>query len=600
MTVEKRTIRELFTNNLYKGKFKNYTIPEYQRPYAWDEDRCTILWDDIIDFHNEMGADDEYYLGSLVVYKDTDNATYQVIDGQQRLTTFTLMLKAIYDVIKDGKKLETKKLIEDIGTCLWKTDPKSGEKSNDIHIISKAIEDANNMLKEILADNYNNSNLYSENYNSFKSKFDDYIDKNIDTWADLCLNILDKLVVLFVECETEDAALRIFSTLNDRGLQLADSDIFKVKLYQQCKNYKEQKDFMEDWNELSNICKSISKHITKDNSIDYIFRCYSHILRAKENDYSSEIALRQFYSGKESKGRGGKKYDLRVQFDIMENLIYIANVLDYIYDSSNKNKDADIKFEISLGARKYIHCLLQLSNEYWKYALIIFLFNNKKDTKYINENLELFTEKLLAFMIKELIIRGGSNTKMQLLKMYCDIKEKKCIEEIFKNYQYSDRKILDSMIKEIKNAQMTPLLLLHSYLHKKQITLIKENFQIEHILPKKYKAAYYNLTDEEAKEYIQKLGNKIVIDKKINIKAGNNWSAAKKEEYRKSDIAEVKDLSLYEKDDWELSDIDKRINVINKNIINFILKNMKYNELEKNENKLRLKNPPLYNKVRRK
>lgn len=91
LNVDQKTIKDLLTD-----KFANFLIPDYQRPYAWEEDECQTLWDDIFSFafpdnnKDSFKANDEYFLGAIVTYKN-DRGQSEVIDGQQRLTTILLL-----------------------------------------------------------------------------------------------------------------------------------------------------------------------------------------------------------------------------------------------------------------------------------------------------------------------------------------------------------------------------------------------------------------------------------------------------------------------------------------------------------------------------
>jgi len=133
LSVDQKTVSELFT-----AKKAYFLIPDYQRPYAWNEEQCQTLWDDIFLFafpDNDCDAfieDEEYFLGSIVTYKN-DEGKSEVIDGQQRLTTLMLILRAFYDKfanMKDKNSKQTRDLIE---KCIWKTnefgiaDAQSGE-----------------------------------------------------------------------------------------------------------------------------------------------------------------------------------------------------------------------------------------------------------------------------------------------------------------------------------------------------------------------------------------------------------------------------------------------------------------------------------------
>ena len=116
LNVDQKSIKELLNNN--KSIF---LIPDYQRPYAWEEKECLTLWDDLMNFcfpdqnKDKFNKDtDEYYLGSMVTFKNIDNK-FEVIDGQQRLTTIMLLLRAFYSYfinLDDSDSKQTKTNIE--------------------------------------------------------------------------------------------------------------------------------------------------------------------------------------------------------------------------------------------------------------------------------------------------------------------------------------------------------------------------------------------------------------------------------------------------------------------------------------------------------
>ena len=102
------------------------------------------------------------------------------------------------------------------------------------------------------------------------------------------------------------------------------------------------------------------------------------------------------------------------------------------------------------------------------------------------------------------------------------------------------------------------LLLLYAYLDKGQTSLI-DSFDIEHIFPKKWQNTNYNGWERaDAELYLDKLGNKTVFEKRLNIQAGNQYFAQKKIKYDESMIATVQALSKYPKPDWVKEDIEKR------------------------------------------
>lgn len=86
-----------------------YTIPQYQRPYTWDKDNFTTLWKDLFDAYEDYlialeknEAPEFYFLGSVVFVKNNEKRSYDIIDGQQRTTTFHVMLWCLYHVVTDA------------------------------------------------------------------------------------------------------------------------------------------------------------------------------------------------------------------------------------------------------------------------------------------------------------------------------------------------------------------------------------------------------------------------------------------------------------------------------------------------------------------
>lgn len=142
LNIDQQTIKELFTN-----KKADFLIPDYQRPYAWDENECQTLWDDIFAFafpndnYSEFDSEnDEYFLGPIVTFKNDDNKQ-EIIDGQQRLTTLMLLLRAFYSYFGNMQDENSIKTAEAIGKCIWKTDEFGTANKNKLKIDSEVSTD---------------------------------------------------------------------------------------------------------------------------------------------------------------------------------------------------------------------------------------------------------------------------------------------------------------------------------------------------------------------------------------------------------------------------------------------------------------------------
>lgn len=553
--VSKKNIEKLF-NEMQGRKF---IIPDFQRPYKWNIEKCETLWEDIEHFTNtdaKSGAD--YFLGTIVSYIN-DDKNQEIIDGQQRITSFFLLLRAFFrkleDMPQDDQVIGLK---NKVAPCIWDTDRFSGKVTDfsSIHIASLvATEEDNDTFHRILETGESNPlamDNYSKNYRFFKEKCDSYASSNPMQWKELCVTILTQCIILPIECDTPETALTIFSTLNDRGLPLADSDIFKAQIYRSLTTQQERTDFTTTWKELSKICKQGNL------TIDEIFRYYSHVLRARNNDKSKEVGLRKFYAD--------QNYARLRRDDLMDDIIKLAHFWRYL--NTEIDPDEGLLYTISLSAKKSIQCLSHYPNEFWKYATSVFFLKNKNSETF-EEEFEVFLSKLLAFLITKFI----SAPTVNAIK---DDVYNSCIEiENNNRLQFRLNWNRETIVQDIKDHDSSrisrALLLMDAYLNPNQVELIPKIFDVEHIFPKVWQNTNYNgWTKPDADKYLDYLGNKTVLEKKINIQAGNGYFGKKKEKYLTSLIANAQDLGVLEQNDWLINDIEDRQKRFTERIVDFL------------------------------
>ena len=206
--VEKKTIKNLFSD--MEGK--KFIVPDYQRPYAWDKDKCEILWDDLKDFFDN--EEEEYFLGTIVICKGENENETHVIDGQQRITSLFLLLRAFYFHLDDMEKDKyVTGLMGQIAPCIWDTNKlsKEVEDYSKIHIESKVATDAEKESFHKVLQNgevsENIKDLYSKNYKFFLNKSKGYAQKEPMLWKNFVVTILDSCVILPIECKNLDSAL---------------------------------------------------------------------------------------------------------------------------------------------------------------------------------------------------------------------------------------------------------------------------------------------------------------------------------------------------------------------------------------------------------
>lgn len=557
LSVSRKNIQQMLTDTLKDGVKKTFVIPEYQRPYSWDKEKCDVLWNDVKDFYaDNLDNHEEYFLGSIV--SCVEKAGISIIDGQQRLTSLFLILRAFYAKLEkmhnempDDKKVFG--LMADIAPCIWNVDPdsKEVEDKNSYHIMSKvATASDNEIFHKILETGEvpeKSKSNYAINYAYFKEQCDQYAANYPEHWRGLCRCFLDRCIILPIECKDLDSALIIFSTLNDRGMPLIDSDIFKAELYKRCatKDLKDQ--FTNDWRELSEITENAGL------SLNDIFRYYTHYIRASKDNKDKEIGLRKFYSD--------NKYEKLRDPSIMENLNELAQFWNKLlrYDDNL----------CSLETKQLLHCLRCYPNEYWKYPTTVFFFKHKERCK---DELPAFLRNLLAF----LFVKFVENPTVNAIK---DPIFQACIDV------YKDGKIkLTCPIVDFENRMNAltlskiskPMILLHAYLSDPNQSLLPADFHIEHIFPQKWDSAYFTWTSEEADNYINKFGNKIAIEQRLNIQASNGFFSKKKGSYFRSNITEVNNLTNYA--NWDKSEIDERNNSLINRLKTFFEANLRIDE----------------------
>ncbi|WP_343631312.1 DUF262 domain-containing HNH endonuclease family protein [Fluviicola sp.] len=560
LNVSRKDIRKLFTD--MQGK--KFIIPEYQRPYKWNIEKCETLWQDILDFYeSDTSQKQEYYLGTIVSYKSEDNdKEVDIIDGQQRITSFFLLLRAFYTRLEQmTSDPRVNGLMGQIAPCIWDVDSISQlvEDKKKTHIESKvATDDDNHTFHTILETGHLShvkKDRYSINYNFFLTKCQEYASLNPIKWQELCVTILQRCIILPIECDTPDTALRIFSTLNDRGMPLADSDIFKSEIYKSKPSSDEKYAFNEKWKDLTEVCKK------SDLTIDDIFRYYSHYIRAVNGDKSKEIALRKFYQ------TGGIKNEKLHHPDLMPNIIDLS--LFWLYINKNE-KHESISVDFNIYTWKQLQILSTYPNEYWKYIVSVYYLINRS-TSTFNDNFPKFLENLQAFLLVRFIENPSVNAIKDSIYQHCIY--------IANSQDHSfTREINDDQLRErlpiYSYSRITrSLLLLHAYQNKHQMDLIPNGHDIEHIFPKKWQNTNYNGWEQiDAKNYLEKFGNKILFEKRLNIQAGNGYFNAKKTHYSKSNIANVVELANHKNTDWVKEDIIEREERLISDLISYFKK----------------------------
>lgn len=542
--VNKQSVKQL----LETGKEHPFVIPEYQRPYAWGCDEVQTLFDDLWDFTTSEGGTEgnsTYFLGTIVSYENK-HGEQEIIDGQQRITSLFLLLRAIYTSLQriPDKSKEAKNFISQIEPTLWRTDKLTGEVNfADILLKSKVLNnEGNEILKKILATGVTDPKAkdnYSKNYIKLQALFAEASKTNPLMIYEFIYVVLNKAIILPITADTQDTALTIFSTLNDRGLPLSDADIFKAKIYNHLSS-DEKTEFINKWKELDELAVDVGE------SIQQLFYYYMFYLRAVEKDNNTTTpGIRKFYEG------GENKYERLYQPELIDNLFVIVKLWSVV----NKHEEyEDEKWTTDSDVLKALDILSAYPNEFWKYPVIIFYLMHRSEEDFANQ-FSKFLHKLIKELLTKYLLAPTINAvKSDILKLNVEIVSSTSPKFDFKPIDLAQLK--DEIRTPHRNAVR---MLLKILAYEKQDKLLPEKWEIEHIFPKKWQTNYFlNISDEVISEKIEHLGNKLPFEKRLNIIAGNGYFKKKQKEYAKSEIAITSYMSSLQFADWGLDDIAER------------------------------------------
>lgn len=503
---------------LLSDRKADYIIPDYQRPYAWDEDSCQTLWDDIFSFTipdndaTKFDSNDEYFLGSIVTFEN-DKKQQEVIDGQQRLTTFMLLLRAFYDRFTKMQDQGSKDFSERIASCIWKTDEmgkpdKDHLKIDSVVATDKDKEEFLSILRTgIVTDNQ--TSRYANNFRFFLKKVDEFINSFPTFAKNLPARILNNCILMPIEAESQDTALRIFSTLNDRGLPLSDSDIFKAQFYQYYKQKSEddRNEFIKDWKKLEETCEKIFHPIT-GTPMDDLFTRYMYFIRAKRdnNKSSTTESLRRFYER--------DKYSVLKQDDTFENLKDLAQFWEDITDQNRERFSEEVL--------KKLFILNYAPNSMWNYFIsVYYLANRTEDGKLDDEDFKMFLDRTIAFIWGYAIIHPGVNALRT--PIFAEMLNIVNLNEVtFSDFKFDKEQTRSAiLIYDFKNGRpiTKSMLALRMMLNKEQsYPKLSQQFDIEHIYPRKRQENEKGLSNNRQ---IDLLGNKSLLEKRINIRASD-------------------------------------------------------------------------------
>nr|WP_198981129.1 DUF262 domain-containing protein [Herbaspirillum sp. ASV7] len=216
---------------IFSSEF-DYTIPSYQRPYAWTPTQAGELFSDLYDFYTKEDAEDSYFLGSIVLIKQEDKPAAEVIDGQQRLTTLTILLALLTDRSEEPIRESFRKYLCEPGNLLegLESKPRLTLRERDSAFFEKYVQNvAIDELAGLDPAKLNNESQRNIRLNAmlFRQRLEDAFGSDQKEATRFGSFLVQRCFLVAVSTPSQQSAFRVFSVLNSRGLDLLPTDIIK-------------------------------------------------------------------------------------------------------------------------------------------------------------------------------------------------------------------------------------------------------------------------------------------------------------------------------------------------------------------------------------
>lgn len=518
------TYRKLMGNGL------RYEIPKFQRDYSWESEHWDDLWQDILLLINE--SESEHYMGYLVL-QTNDNKVFTIIDGQQRLTTLSIIilcvLKVLTDFIEKGndKEHNVKRLESFRNSYIGSLNPVTLISDNKLKL-NRNSDDYYRTNMVLLKDlPLRNTNSSEKNMRECFLWFYDRLAKKYDNGhkiAEFVETIVDKLFFTVITVTDQINAFKVFETLNARGVQLSASDLLK--------NY------------LFSVIDETRPHISEIEELETLWsRIIGKLGNSKFEDY-----LRYYWNSRNKTVRKSQLFKT------------IRNSIKTKEDTFRLIRDLDDTADLYIAIQ-------DPSSEYWserpkikKYLGELKLFqirqiNSLLLAAYKNLSKDIFTKLVrnLSIISLRYNVIGGLNPNEQeevYNKMAVEISSgKKCLINSLQPIYVSDTSFENAFTtKQFKNTSRNHKIVkyllseIEKYKFKNEISPDSDIYTIEHILPESADETWGDFSDEQINRSIYRLGNLTLLERKLNKDAGTLKYEQKKKIFSKSNSELTKSI----------------------------------------------------------
>ncbi len=515
---EKVSLKKLLSDDFF------FCIPDYQRPYSWQKSHCEQLFEDI----DESNRQNEYFLGTIILQEIGKIGTgkkYDVIDGQQRITTLQILLACLRDAVNDKSYKEaTQKKIYQKENLADGIPEQARLEVKEKECFKQFIQEENGTT---IIDGFEPANDIQQNIRQAIVIFQDQLrEKNQDEIKALIEHVSQRCIFIYVSTKDFDDAYRLFTIINDRGLQLRRIDILKANNLQPSiiKKESQRAKYASLWEAMENDLGSEDFE-----NLLYFIRTIEIKEKAKEDllkEYNKLIFGKQILN----KGIGFIKH-VEMYKKIFQKVVLDGDVLD----ADNRLRMNSIQYKNLVSIMSS-----QLANE-WIPPLLFYYSKFGKD--YL---LELLL-KLEAKYVADWVI-GLTPTKriLNMTAILKQIEKSNDVAALFSSdvFKYDKKRLKDELNQDLYNKPYAKYILLKlEYLTTEHNVLRRYgSVSVEHVLPQNPKEGSnwdMDFTPKEKIKWTNKLANLVLLSKRKNSSASNRDFIEKKEKYLKGRITDL-------------------------------------------------------------
>lgn len=534
-----------------------YYIPDFQRDFVWNKEDVDQLFNDLLNDTDsfKMESDDleGYLLGNIVLIDDPDKNQKQVIDGQQRLTTLTLIAKALFDVINDKidrtqgqEKNSWIQRLADLGKAFSVMDDDNEFISLKIlHapalgfggyykklIIDKASDE--DLIKEA---DYNIKEIYTTSFDFIQGLDDKQLKKFIIYYR-------DKIKLIETTAPTEAKAFQLFEILNDRGRTLEPMDLIKNRFLQTLNIDGKPDDVIDDFNqEWREMMENLQPKKSKSQKNKYLsstvfLRQYLLAVRG-ENIYTKDL----FDYFKETGRFNGEEILVFVKGMKKASKVY-ANIETEDYSDYNNDRNMYVLNKL-LGIKQFHPILILFYNEdVSKKTIVLDALTRLGAAIVFSYNQTNSIEKMLPDLIKSYLSKKKKDSEEAFKQLINDL------EKMIEDYAGIAKSILVERNHVGKNGDVnakagTILKFIEFYFNQNnniRSLPSKKKLTVEHILSRSLDLDSAKITnqdlgfesDKQKEDYMHRIGNLTLLYNTDNSAVGNSIFAEKLEIYKKS------------------------------------------------------------------